>query len=193
MKGFIVLMVALFVGGNVVLGYCQGRCVGITRSQGILEISFEYTQQKTIASNQFALWIEDSQGSLVKTLYVTRFTGQGGYKRRPESLPEWVKKADPSSWPKELIDAVATATPKSGLQVYTWDGRDEAGNLVAPGEYRFVLEANLLWSNRALYKGTFRYGGESVEEIPVVVTYVGEPVHEEMIQNVKAKYTAREE
>lgn len=189
-----VILVAFFlVLGGTLPGYCQGRCQGITKSQGVLEVSFEYERQKTIASNQFALWVEDAQGNLVKTIDVTRFTGQGGYERRPECLPEWVKKANPSSWTREMVDTVATATPKGGLQVYTWDGHDEAGNLVAPGKYSFVLEANLLWSNRVVYRGTFHYGGESQDEIPVTVTYFGERTREGMIGNVKAKYTATEE
>ncbi|MEN3186315.1 MAG: DUF2271 domain-containing protein [Atribacterota bacterium] len=186
-----VILVTFFLFlGNPLPGYCQGWCEGITKSQGVLEISFEYERQKTIASNQFALWIEDAKGNLVKTIYVTRFTGRGGYEKRPECLPEWVKKANPSLWSREMVDGIATATPKGGLQVYTWDGHDEVGNLVVPGEYCFVLEANLLWSSRVVYRGMFHYGRESQDEIPVTVTYFGERTREGMIKNVNAKYTA---
>ncbi|MCX7668066.1 MAG: DUF2271 domain-containing protein [Atribacterota bacterium] len=188
----VTLVVFFLVLGMGVPGFCQGRCQGLTKSQGVLEISFEYERQKTIASNQFALWIEDAKGNLVKTIYVTRFTGRGGYEKRPECLPEWVKKANPPSWTEEMIDVIATATPKGGPQVYTWDGHDEAGNLVAPGEYRFVLEANLFWSNRVVYSGVFHYGGESESEIPVTATYFEEQTREGMIKNVRAKYTASE-
>jgi len=44
------------------------------RSKGTLEISFDFKRQGTIASNQYAVWIEDDKGKLIKTLYVTRYT-----------------------------------------------------------------------------------------------------------------------
>ena len=72
--------------------------------------------------------------------------------------------------------------------MYTWDGRDEGGNLVEPGEYYFFLEATLYWSNRVLYSGSFRYGGESEEAIPISVTYFGEERYAGMIRGVKARY-----
>ncbi len=169
-----------------------GRCQGIQRSLGVLEVSFEYVKQRTIASNQFALWIEDAEGNLVKTIYVTRFTGRGGYERRPDCLPTWVGKANPSSWPETMMATIATATPSGGLRVYTWDGRDEAGNLVAPGEYRFFLEANLYWANRVLYSASFHYGGESQEEIPLSVWYSGDDARREMIRNLRVRYIASE-
>lgn len=187
-SGWAIFMVVFGSLGMVGPGFCQG----ITRSQGVLEVSFEYVRQRTIASNQFALWIEDAEGNLVKTIYVTRFTGRGGYTRRPDCLPTWVKKANPSSWPAALVDTIATATPPGGLLVYTWDGHDEAGNLVAPGEYRFFLEANLYWANRVLYSASFHYGGESQEEIPLSVTYSGDDARREMIRNLRVRYVASE-
>ena len=38
-----------------------------------LEISFRF-QRGGIASSQYAIWIEDETGKLVRTLYVTSFT-----------------------------------------------------------------------------------------------------------------------
>lgn len=156
------------------------------QSLGTLEISFDFTRQRTIASNQYAVWIEDAEGKLVKTLYVTAFTGRGGYKYRPDCLPTWVKKAHPQELPN--VDAITSATPKSGPQVYTWDGRDAAGNFVPPGVYRFVIEATLYWSNRVVFTGTFTYGGESVDTIPITVERFGGKENEGMITNVRARY-----
>lgn len=158
------------------------------KSQGILEISFDFTRQRTIASNQYAVWIEDVQGNLVRTLFVTGFTGRGGYLRRPDCLPTWVKKANPASRAPQEIDAITGATPKSGTQLYTWDGRDEKGNFVPPGTYRFVIEATLYWSSRVLITGTFTYGGESVDSIPIKVEHFGGKENEGMITNVRARY-----
>ncbi|MCX7795300.1 MAG: DUF2271 domain-containing protein [bacterium] len=160
------------------------------KSKGLLEISFDFKRQGTIASNQFAVWIEDEKGKLVKTLYVSRFTAKGGYLFRKDCLPIWVEKAKPSSLPPEAIDAITGATPSTGPRKYTWDGKDENGNYVPSGKYRFCIEATLYWTNRVLYSGVFLYGGESQENIPISVKYFDGESNKDMIQNVKAKYIA---
>lgn len=50
---------------------------------GSVEVSFHYARQKGFSSNQFAVWVEDSGGRFVKTLYATGFTASGGYKKKP--------------------------------------------------------------------------------------------------------------
>uniref|UniRef100_A0A7V4DH71 DUF2271 domain-containing protein n=1 Tax=Candidatus Caldatribacterium californiense TaxID=1454726 RepID=A0A7V4DH71_9BACT len=155
--------------------------------RGVLEITLDFERQRTIASNQYAVWIEDEEGNLVKTLYVTRFTGRGGYRQRPDCLPTWVKKANPASLPPQTVDAITSATPQSGRQMYTWDGKDENGHPVPPGTYRFFVEATLFWSSRVLFSGTFAYGEGSVEDIPITVEYFGERHNEGMITNVRAR------
>lgn len=84
-------------------------------TNGILEISFDFARGTTPASSQFAVWIEDSSGNLVKTLYVTNFTANGGYAKRKESIPTWVSKAKPSVLPEAELDAISGATPQAGL------------------------------------------------------------------------------
>jgi hypothetical protein len=71
--------------------------------------------------------------------------------------------------------------------VYIWDGKDENGNPVPPGTYRFFVEATLFWSSRVLFSGTFTHGKGSVEDIPVTVEYFGERHNEGMITNVRAR------
>ena len=46
---------------------------------GRMTISFDYAKQSGYAANQFAVWVEDANGALIKTLYATRFTVKGGY------------------------------------------------------------------------------------------------------------------
>ena len=53
-----------------------------------LEISFRF-QRGGIASSQYAIWIEDETGKLVRTLYVTSFTAKGGYEYRKDAVPIW--------------------------------------------------------------------------------------------------------
>jgi hypothetical protein len=127
-----------------------------------LVVTFEYEKQSGYASNQFAVWIEDMDGKLIKTLYATRFTVGGGYKDRPESIPTWAEKAGLASMEKSETDAVSGATPKIGTLSYTWDLTDKNGGAVALGEYRFIVEGSLRWKNRVVYSGAVDIGGAAV-------------------------------
>lgn len=121
-------------------------------------ITFDYIKQSGYASNQFAVWIEDTEGNMVKTLYATRFTANGGYKNRTDAIPTWVEKSGLASMEKAEIDAITGPTPKSGTLSYVWDLKDESGNRVAPGKYTFCVEGSLRWKNRVLYSGTIEVG-----------------------------------
>lgn len=61
---------------------------------GKLKISIDFNRSSTPASNQYAVWIEDMDGNVVKTLFVTNFTSNGGYAVREDSIPTWVAHAN---------------------------------------------------------------------------------------------------
>jgi hypothetical protein len=128
---------------------------------GTVEISFTYTRQGGFGSNQFALWITDAQGNYVKTLYATRFTASGGYAKRPQSIPDWVKLSGLAGMSKDQADAFTGATPRTGVLSYRWDGTNQAGEAVPPGEYQVFLEASLRNENRVLYSATVHLGASS--------------------------------
>ena len=161
---------------------------------GTLTVSFDFEKQSGYASNQFAVWIGDMGGQLIKTLCATKFTASGGYKNRPGSISTWVGKATGVS----DFDAVASATPKSGAVSYTWDLTDEAGNAVPPGKYMFLVEGSLRWENRVIYWGEIEVGGKgATAEAERKFTFVGEGNQPEldedspecgMITNVRAEY-----
>lgn len=154
-----------------------------------LEIVFDYQHQSGIASNQFAVWIEDAAGRYIETLYATRFTAIGGWKRRPACLPAWVAAARPDTLSSRVVDGMTGATPYSGRRHYTWDGRDQDGKRVPPGVYRYVLEASLRWDNRVVYQGEFEFGGPVQTSRPQPA-YMGATGHErKMISNVVATYS----
>jgi hypothetical protein len=122
-------------------------------------ISFDFDKQSGRASNQFAVWVEDEGGKLVKTLYATRFTAKGGYKNRPDSIPLWVEKSGLASMNQSEIDVISGATPQAGTLYYVWDLTDKDANKVAPGKYRFFVEGSTRWKNRVLYAGVITIGG----------------------------------
>ena len=76
---------------------------------------------------QFSVWLEDSQGNFVKTLYVTERASHkswimGPKEGRPESLPVWYhsskqesRKTKQHNDKEAQLDAVTSATPKGGV------------------------------------------------------------------------------
>ena len=160
---------------------------GAAAQQAAAELSFSFSKQSGFASNQFAVWIEDAQGVHIKTLYATRFTANGGWKRRPNSIPLWVKQSSLSSMNKAQVDALTGATPKNGSLTYRWDGDDSRGAALPAGNYVFILEGTLRNDNQVIYRAPIRIGqGPAAAEVSV--EYIGKPGSESaMIGNVTAR------
>ena len=154
-----------------------------------IEISFTYQRGTTIASNQLAVWVEDAEGSVVKTLLVTDFTaGRRGYRNRTMSLPVWVAAADPESMTDAEIDTVSGATPGQGELVYVWDFTNQSGERVPDGIYTVHVEGTFYWESDVLYTAvidTTNLGNE----IPVEIERTAPDTHENenMISDVTIK------
>jgi hypothetical protein len=148
---------------------------------GEVVITFNYKKQSGAASNQFAVWIEDMNGRFIKTLYATRYTADGGYKVRPDSLAIWVERSGLASMQQSEVDAITSATPgtknysSQGMEKlsYTWDLSDTDGGAVSPGEYKFFVEGTLRWKNYVLYSGVIEVG-----DAPVTVLAEAEFIYE---------------
>jgi hypothetical protein len=170
---------------------------------GEVIISFDYTRQSGHASNQFAVWIEDENGRLIKTLYATRFTVGGGYKLRPDSIPAWAERSGLASLSDAQADAISGATPQTGRLAYVWDLTGEDGGAVSAAvHYKFFVEGSLRWKNRVLYSGDIGLsGGDGVAEAQAEYFYEaseGQPAltdaspEHDMIGAVKAEITLAE-
>lgn len=133
-----------------------------TQLQGELVISLNYKHVDDNASNQYAVWIEDSNGQFIITLFVTSFTADGGWKDRPESLSVWVEKSGIGSGSAQAVDTYSGATPQSGEQSYVWDCKDANGQAVPAGEYHFFVDATVYWENAVLYEGIIELGAGEV-------------------------------
>jgi len=142
----------------------SGATEVLTPATGEVVISFEYTRQSGPASNQHAIWIEDMDGNLIKSLFASRWTANGGFATRPDSIAIWAERAGLASMSSAEVDAVAGATPSTGPQSYIWDLTDLNGGKVLKGDYMFFVEGTLRWKNYVLYSGVITIG-----ETPVTV------------------------
>ena len=117
-----------------------------------IEIAFDFTRGSTHATSQVAAWIQNEDGEIVKTIYVSDFTGvRRGYRQREDAVSHWVAAANPESMSDEKIDAVSSATFKSGAQKLVWDFTDDNGYIVADGIYTLKLEGTLYWTSNVVY------------------------------------------
>lgn len=163
-----------------------------SKKASAVELSFNYQKQSGAGSNQWAVWVENSEGKVVRTLSVTSFTSKGrggrrGYTFRPTCVPTWVKNAGAEQMTDEQIDAVTGATPsQSGVQTYTWDFKDADGKEVPAGDYKICLEATLYFNSIILYSGSFSTK-DKAGEIKLTSTLTEEDEkHKDMITEVKA-------
>jgi hypothetical protein len=186
---FITIPAALVViiGVVLVLTNATGQSATSQSAAAVAEISFSFTRQSGSASNQFAVWIEDTQGRHVKTVFATNYTANGGWRLRETSIPQWVKQSGLANMTRAQIDALSGATPRNGNLTYQWDGTDSGNVVLPPGDYVIILEATLRWANQVYYSAPIRLGqGPATPE--VTVEYIGNPGAEQsMIRDVTVK------
>ena len=168
-----------------------------TKKGKTLEVSFNYQKQAGPGSNQYAVWIENEKGEVVKTLFVTSFTTKGrvrgneqpmrGYVKRPNCVPTWVKTVKAESLSDQQLDGVTGATPQTnGKQTFTWDFTDQQGKKVKDGKYCVKVEATLYQASDIIYSGSFSTKDKAGSV--TLTSKLSEPdeAHKDMITDVKA-------
>lgn len=157
---------------------------------GRVEVTFDYNRaERDYANNQFAVWVEEQDGTFVRTLFVTEFTATKGWKIRKEALPTWKKKANLSLLAKEGVDAISGATPKAGRLAFSWDGKRADGSFVPPGDYTYFVECNYYWQDTVLYKGTIRVGTQKDTSKAEARFSTESAKNYTIIENVAAEFT----
>lgn len=162
-----------------------------------LEVSFNYLRQAGPGSNQYAVWIENDKGEVVKTLFVTSYTTKGrarageepvrGYVKRPNCVPTWVKTVKANDLTDKQLDTVTGATPKAdGKQTFTWDFTDQQGKKVKSGKYRVLVEATLYQASVIMYSGTFSTQDKAGNVTLTSKLTEPDEKHKDMVTNVKA-------
>ena len=130
-----------------------------TQQPGTVTISYNLFHPHWVASNQLAVWIEDSHGAYLKTIFATSFMSRRkGYIARPQCCPEWVKVSGLAGLSNSAIDAISGATQKPGRVEVKWDGTDTGGKPVPPGVYTYRVEGNISWDKRVIWAGTIEVG-----------------------------------
>ena len=162
-----------------------------------LEVTFNYQRQAGPGSNQYAVWIENEKGDVVRTLFVTSYTTKGrtrpgeepmrGYVKRPACVPTWVKAAKAAEQTDQQLDAFTGATPQAdALQTFVWDFTDQQGKAVPKGTYKVFVEATLFGESDIIYSGTFTTK-DKAGDVPLT-SELAKPDenHKNMVTNVKA-------
>lgn len=163
-----------------------------------LEVSFNYQKQAGPGSNQYAVWIENEKGEVVKTLFVTAYTTKGrarggqsaqrGYVVRPACVPTWVKTAKASEQTDQQLDAFSGATPQaSGTQTFTWDFTDQQGRAVPQGKYKVLVEATLYQASDIIYSGNFSTKDKAGNIALTSTLTEPDEQHKDMVTAVKAE------
>lgn len=168
----------------------QAAAPASKQQPGTLALTYTYKPKSGAWSNQMAVWIENAEGKVVRTLMATRFTAQGGYQIREMSLPTWVKRSNPAQMDAKEVDALTTATPQAGTHTLIWDGKDAKGRPVPDGPYKIVMEATLFKYSDELFTGNFTKGSQD-QHVTMEATLTQEPEHKEnrdMISKVSAFY-----
>jgi hypothetical protein len=155
-SALVVAALAVLLASMVLVPGCartEPKATAPTKVPGKVTISYDLNHISKIASNQLAVWIEDSKGNYVRTVFATRFMARGGYKERPQCCPTWIKISGWKDASAQEIDGVTGATQRAGRVAVVWDCTDKNGRPVPRGTYVYRVEGNLFWENRVMAKG----------------------------------------
>jgi len=138
---------------------CAAPLLADQEASGTVSITYVLHSIQTRGSNQIAVWIEDGDGNYVKSLFATSFGADGGFKKRPDTLSEWVRISDWENASSAEVDAVSGATQTAGTKTIVWDLTDRAGMPVTTGTYIYKVEGNISMENCVLWQGKIDVGG----------------------------------
>lgn len=157
---------------------------------GSVRIDFTFNRQVGMSTNQFAVWVENEEGDLIQTVFVTSFiTAKGGWQLRDDNLMIWHERSNVEQLPRETTDVFTGATPSASQTLdFVWDCRDSKGNRVGPGLYRFMIEGSMSSQSHVLFEVPITLG-DSPAKAGGTAKFIGEgSVGRNMIENVTITY-----
>ncbi len=157
-------------------------------SAGTLEVTFLFMPPTTIdPTYHTAMWLEDRDGRLVKTLYVSQELSATEYKVG-NVCPDWVKQAQWDKAARSEVDAVTAPTPNVGSEVKVFD---LARLGVPPGEYQFKFQMHVLEDHNVLFRGMVRVGGPNQTPTLEMTQGPGKLVStDQYVREVQVRYLA---
>lgn len=153
---------------------------------GTLEVKFFYNTPTTVEPTYHtAMWLEDKDGKIVKTLYVSQELSDSGYKVGTW-CPDWVKQAQWEKAPKTDVAAVTAPTPLVGDGQMAFD-LAKAG--IGPGTYGFRFQVHVSEEYNVLYRGQFTVGGQK-SDVKLETVYGPGKLDstEQFIRDVEVRY-----
>ena len=155
---------------------------------GVLDVRFFYEAPTTIdPTYHTAIWLEDANGKLVKTLYVSQELSDKEYKMGTV-CPDWVAQARWEAAPKDEVEAVTAPTPNVGTGEMLFD---LAKLGVAPGTYGFRFQMHVEEDYNVLYRGQVTVGGPATAVTLETVSGPGKlSTTSQFIKDVEVRYLA---
>jgi hypothetical protein len=153
---------------------------------GTLEIS--YLVSSTVEGSRFtAVWLENEDGELVKTLFVSSELAQGAFTVEGDICPDWIKKSHWEKASQAEVDAVSGPTPVVGSGSFSFDLKKLG---ILPGVYYFLMQVHSHDSYNILFKGRIRAGQEPAEtKAEVFYSPAKYAAAEDLVRDVSARFT----
>jgi len=130
--------------------------------KGYIELSYKLNIPNDAGiepSYQTTIWIENSEGKYIKSLLVSEYISYGGYSDLLMCLT-WNNAVDWVNKEAEIVDAVTTATPDVGDNIFIFDC--EKGK-IPPGNYIIFVETHLEEEYNILLRGEISTEGEDTD------------------------------
>jgi hypothetical protein len=182
----IILSVIVVHGGWRAAAMTSGTDQKPPATAGRLSVSFLYMPPTEVEPTYHTtMWLEDKDGKLVKTLFVSNELSTNEY-RRGVACPDWIRQASWEKAAKPLVDAVTGPTPNVGGGAMAFD-LGEFG--VPAGNYVFQFCVHIEGKHNVLFRGPVNVGGPA-QDLTIDVLYGGgkPPGDANIVRDVYVQY-----
>ncbi len=154
---------------------------------GTLQVSFFYAPPGAVhPTYHTAIWLEDEQGRMVTTLFVSQDLSSGEY-RMGEACPDWVKQAHWEKADPALVDAVTGPTPQVGSGSLRFD---LGATKLPSGHYDFRFQVHITGGQNVLFHGPLVIGdAPQVLTLDTLYSPARPAGATDVVRDVRVRYT----
>lgn len=147
---------------STVLFVIISRC---SDGKRMIELTFKLNNTEGFnSSDQMVVWLENSDSTFVKTLFVSEYMAYGGY-NLDYICPDWPERAGWEMISNDEFDAVTGATPDPGDVKFEFIVEKDS---IPAGEYKLFIEVHLAEKYNELYGTTINLSDTtSIRELNV--------------------------